>query len=95
MCRQNCSSSAVQSALYTVGQVYADQAFLRELSTDSGTKVQAILSPAGDLIRDKQLPVLLKLESLASRHPYYKYNQVWSREVQNLVRYSIPSLPGS
>lgn len=27
-----------------------------------------------------------RLASVASKHPFYKYNSLWSRELQNLVR---------
>lgn len=26
-----------------------------------------------------------KLMSIASKHPFYKYNHIWTRELQNLV----------
>lgn len=27
-----------------------------------------------------------RLKAVADKHPFYKYNGVWSRELQNLVR---------
>jgi hypothetical protein len=29
---------------------------------------------------------VLRLKSVADKHPFYKYNGVWTRELQNLVR---------
>jgi hypothetical protein len=28
-----------------------------------------------------------RLQSVASKHPFYKYNHQWSRELQNAVRF--------
>ena len=28
---------------------------------------------------------VLRLKSVADKHPFYKYNGVWSRDLQNLV----------
>ena len=33
-----------------------------------------------------------RLRSVADKHPFYKYNGLWSRELQNLVRLPI-SIP--
>lgn len=33
-----------------------------------------------------------RLKSVADKHPFYKYNGLWSRELQNLVRLPILSL---
>ncbi|KAJ9214391.1 hypothetical protein DTO166G4_4015 [Paecilomyces variotii] len=67
-----------------------------------GRSTQAILSRAHSTPSDQLKPVLddatkeilaqkeevTKLKAIASQHPFYKYNGVWSRELQNLV-YSI------
>jgi len=33
----------------------------------------------------KQVETVAKLNELASKHPYYKYNSMWSREMQSIV----------
>lgn len=35
---------------------------------------------------NKQVETVAKLNKVASKHPYYKYNNTWSREMQNAVR---------
>ncbi|CAI7601672.1 unnamed protein product [Penicillium manginii] len=64
-----------------------------------GRSTQAILARAHSTPSDKLQPVLddatasiiaqkdevARLRSVADKHPFYKYNGVWSRELQNLV----------
>ncbi|GES61948.1 recombination hotspot-binding protein [Aspergillus terreus] len=64
-----------------------------------GRSTQAILSRAHSTPADQLKPVLedatteiiaqrdevLRLKSVADKHPFYKYNGVWTRELQNLV----------
>ncbi|KAL3479246.1 recombination hotspot-binding protein [Aspergillus californicus] len=64
-----------------------------------GRSTQATLSRAHSTPADQLSPVLedvskeillqkegiLRLKSVADKHPFYKYNNVWSRELQNLV----------
>lgn len=64
-----------------------------------GRNTQAILSRAHSTSTDELKPILDqatknifaqmeevgRLASVASQHPFYKYNGVWSRELQNLV----------
>ncbi|WQF88400.1 Putative Translin family [Colletotrichum destructivum] len=33
----------------------------------------------------KEIEVIGELEEIASKHPYYKYNQKWNRQVQNAI----------
>lgn len=35
---------------------------------------------------DKQIQTIAELNRTASKHPYYKYSNMWSREMQNAVR---------
>jgi hypothetical protein len=46
--------------------------------------VSLILEAAAEEIRTQKEDVS-RLAAVASRHPFYKYNGVWSRELQNLV----------
>ena len=34
----------------------------------------------------QQRDIIKRLNHAASKHPYYKYNSIWSREMQNSVR---------
>lgn len=52
-------------------------------------KVKPVLDDATKEILAQKEEVT-KLKAIASQHPFYKYNGVWSRELQNLVSY-IPS----
>lgn len=38
----------------------------------------------GEIMAQKQ--EVARLKAVADKHPFYKYNGVWSRELQNLVR---------
>jgi hypothetical protein len=46
--------------------------------------VNPVLDSAAEEIR-AQKEEISRLVSVASPHPFYKYNGVWSRELQNLV----------
>lgn len=46
--------------------------------------VTAVLDEAAKEIESQKEDVA-RLESVASKHPFYKYNHQWSRELQNLV----------
>lgn len=65
------------------------------------TRVRAcILSCMNDKLKSKVKPVLddatgqilaqkdevARLKTVADKHPFYKYNGLWTRELQNLVR---------
>ncbi|KAL2222587.1 putative recombination hotspot-binding protein [Thermoascus aurantiacus ATCC 26904] len=64
-----------------------------------GRSTQAVLSRAHSTPADKLTPILedatkeilaqkeevARLKAVASQHPFYKYNGVWTRELQNLV----------
>jgi predicted translin family RNA/ssDNA-binding protein len=64
-----------------------------------GRSTQAILSRAHSTPSDHLKPVLddatkeiiaqrdevARLKTVADKHPFYKYNGVWTRELQNLV----------
>ncbi|KAJ5234974.1 uncharacterized protein N7469_004142 [Penicillium citrinum] len=64
-----------------------------------GRSTQAVLARAHSTPSDKLKPVLddatasiiaqkeevARLKSVADKHPFYKYNGLWSRELQNLV----------
>ncbi|KAJ5674055.1 hypothetical protein N7462_009494 [Penicillium macrosclerotiorum] len=77
---------------YPCGQIEADATFI-------GRSTQAILSRAHSTPSDQLKPVLdeaaaeilaekqevLRLKAVADKHPFYKYNGLWSRELQNLV----------
>lgn len=42
---------------------------------------------AKDILAQKE--EVIRLVSVASQHPFYKYNGVWSRELQNLVSWDL------
>ena len=42
---------------------------------------------------NKQVEVIGKLKEVASKHPYYRYNSMWSREMQNAVWRPARQLP--
>ena len=44
-----------------------------------------VLAPAQNAINE-QIQTVHVLSKTASKHPFYKWNSLWSREVQNLVR---------
>jgi hypothetical protein len=46
--------------------------------------VKPILDEAAECIR-AQKEEISRLVGVASQHPFYKYNGVWTRELQNLV----------
>lgn len=50
-------------------------------------KVKPVLDDATKEILAQKEEVT-KLKAIASQHPFYKYNGVWSRELQNLVSYT-------
>ena len=56
---------------------------LQTALTDSGT-VQGVLSEAEKSILG-QIETISKLAEVASKYPYYKYNSIWTRDVQNSV----------
>lgn len=50
---------------------------------------------AVEILAQKQ--EVLRLKAVADQHPFYKYNALWTRELQNLVRtntYDASDLPG-
>jgi hypothetical protein len=52
---------------------------------DKTTIVQPVLDDAtASIIAQKE--EVARLRSVADKHPFYKYNGLWSRELQNLVR---------
>lgn len=57
--------------------------------------VKPILDEASKEILAQKKEVT-RLASVASKHPFYKYNSLWSRELQNFVRWnlSFPSYEG-
>ncbi|KAL2008292.1 hypothetical protein VTN00DRAFT_8274 [Thermoascus crustaceus] len=81
--------SAVRDELHDIVQTLARR----------GRSTQAVLSRAHSTPADKLAPVLedatkvilaqkeevTRLKAVASQHPFYKYNGVWTRELQNLV----------
>jgi len=48
-----------------------------------------ILVPSSEAIAT-QRDTIKRLQTAVSGHPYYKYNGMWSRELQNIVRWLIP-----
>ncbi|EEQ30198.1 translin [Microsporum canis CBS 113480] len=74
------------------------QEIVQELSK-RGRAVQALLSRAHSTPPSRITPILddatreisaqrediVKLVTVASKHPFYKYNHLWTRELQNLV----------
>jgi hypothetical protein len=34
----------------------------------------------------KQIEIIRNLAEVASKYPYYKYNALWTRDIQNTVR---------
>ncbi|PYH45507.1 translin [Aspergillus saccharolyticus JOP 1030-1] len=81
--------TAVRDELHDIVQTLAQK----------GRSTQAILSRAHSTPADQLKPVLddvtrtilaqrdevSRLKSVADKHPFYKYNGVWTRELQNLV----------
>lgn len=62
-----------------------DQRLSRELTNYERT-VQPVLDEAVvEIMAQKQ--EVARLKAVADQHPFYKYNGVWSRELQNLVRH--------
>ncbi|KAK2735912.1 hypothetical protein FQN57_001052 [Myotisia sp. PD_48] len=67
-----------------------------------GRSIQALLSRAHSIPADQLKPFLddaskeisaqradvARLAGVASQHPFYKYNNLWTRELQNLVRHT-------
>ncbi|POS86054.1 Translin, partial [Erysiphe pulchra] len=47
-------------------------------------QLQPIISAAENLIRD-EIKTVGELANLASKSPYYKYNGIWSRDVQTVI----------
>lgn len=58
------------------------------IDTDMRLKVKPILDEAAEQIRSQKEDVS-RLAYVASHHPFYKYNGVWTRELQNLVSSAI------
>ncbi|KAK2741853.1 hypothetical protein FQN55_008140 [Onygenales sp. PD_40] len=57
---------------------------LQEIVQTLSKRVTPILTEAAGEIRAQKEDVA-RLVSVASHHPFYKYNHIWSRELQNLV----------
>lgn len=57
-----------------------------------GCPVRLTLSAVKPVLEDATTEIIaqrdevLRLKSVADKHPFYKYNGVWTRELQNLVR---------
>ncbi|KAL1964145.1 hypothetical protein VTN77DRAFT_7233 [Rasamsonia byssochlamydoides] len=81
--------SAVRDELHDIVQSLArkgrtTQATLSRAHSTPADKLKPILDEAGEQIRSQKEDVS-RLAFVASHHPFYKYNGVWSRELQNLV----------
>jgi len=60
------------------------QAILSRAHSTPAGQLTPILNEAAKEIR-AQRDDIARLVSVASKHPFYKYNHIWSRELQNLV----------
>lgn len=62
-----------------------EKRFKININGSSGWLVQDTLTEAWKSIAE-QAETILKLNVLASDYPYYKYNGLWTRDIQNTVR---------
>lgn len=42
---------------------------------------------------EKEAQIIQKLSEVASKHPYYKFNYAWTRQIQDVVRELRPFVP--
>jgi len=42
---------------------------------------------------EKEAQTIQKLSEVASKHPYYKFNYAWTRQIQDVVRELRPFVP--
>ncbi|KAK2758981.1 hypothetical protein FQN54_003079 [Arachnomyces sp. PD_36] len=62
----------------------AVQATLSQVHSTPADQLKPLLEEASkDILAQKE--EVSRLASVASKHPFYKYNSLWSRELQNLV----------
>jgi len=54
-------------------------------TTTNQSSVQALVQSAESSIKN-EVDTISKLAQEASKYPYYKYNGMWSRQVQDTVR---------
>jgi hypothetical protein len=54
--------------------------------SDNKSKVEPVLDDATREILNQKEEVA-RLKAVADKHPFYKFNGVWSRELQNLVSF--------
>lgn len=50
----------------------------------SGLLVAEVLTPAAQALAEQKLTVST-LQEAASKYPFYKYNNIWQRDIQNLI----------
>lgn len=82
--RQNDAGDTVKSALDSCGTMYVFPIKTKRKCDSNIKTVKPVLDEAADCIR-AQRDEISRLVRVASQHPFYKYNGVWTRELQNLV----------
>ncbi|KAL8802140.1 MAG: hypothetical protein Q9182_004006 [Xanthomendoza sp. 2 TL-2023] len=61
------------------------QSLLSRAHSVPEAELEEALKPAWSSIME-QVNIIKEIETVASKHPYYKYNQLWTRDVQETVR---------
>jgi hypothetical protein len=79
--------SLIHHTLIPQGQIFAEQSPRRRLTKIAVEEV--VLKPSAAAI-EQQASTVQQLAEVASKHPFYKYNGMWQRDIQNLVR-SLPA----
>ena len=84
--RRDRITTSILSRAHSLPQAYRQSSFgiLQRCLDITLHIVQRMLEEARESI-DVQVENIAKLNDLASKHPYYKYNNMWSREMQNAV----------
>ncbi|KAI0996063.1 hypothetical protein K3495_g12118 [Podosphaera aphanis] len=65
-------------------QTRAAQAVLSRAHSTPAAQIHPVIVAAETAIQD-EIATIGRLNTLASNSPYYKYNAMWSREVQNVI----------
>ncbi|KAI4763884.1 Translin [Aureobasidium sp. EXF-3400] len=72
----------IVQALEKQGQDRSTQAILSRAHSSSTNELPAVVSSAQESI-NKEVESIAKLSEAASKYPYYKYNGMWTRHVQD------------
>jgi hypothetical protein len=65
------------------GQIFAEQCVTRRLT---GIAVEEVVLKPSTAAIEQQALTVQQLAEVASKHPFYKYNGIWQRDIQSLVR---------